>query len=259
MKNIIRSQLYQLRKERLVWIIYVGLLLMPIANIFLQGELVLEGNYPTQAMLAENGAFFILQPLMFLFTLVGFVCSGDFPDKTSNYELMIGHKRIEVYFGRVIPCLIVGVIGFAVMASLPLVVNTVMHGWGTKLDVGEIVLRYTLLIFPVIRILCTAVFFAFIAKNPYIVMAAGYFVFMIGGSSATMLNLGTSPILGITNMNMLCIFDSWYTYGLDGKMNYIYEASLSAGQIAGTIIVSLITSALFLYLGYVYFRKDDLN
>ena len=55
MKNIIRSQLYQLRKERLVWIVYIGLLLMPIANIFLQGELTLKGDYPTQAFLAENG------------------------------------------------------------------------------------------------------------------------------------------------------------------------------------------------------------
>ncbi|MBQ7980252.1 MAG: ABC transporter permease subunit, partial [Oscillospiraceae bacterium] len=258
-KNIIKSQLYQLRKESLVWIVFVGLLLMPLGNIFLQGELTLEGNYPTQAMLAENGAFFTLMPLMFLFTLVGFVCCGDFIDKTSNYELMTGHKRIEVYFGRVIPCLIVGVIGFAVMTALPLIVNTAMHGWGTKLDVGEIVLRYTLLIFPAVRILCTAIFIAFIAKNPYALMIVGYFAFMLGGVGATMLKLGESPILGITNMNMLCIFDSWATYGLEGNMNYIYDASLSAGEITGTIVVSIIASAVFLYLGYVFFHKDDLN
>ncbi len=259
MKNIIKSQLYQLRKERMVWLVYIGLLLMPIANIFLQGELTLEGNYPTQAFLAENGFFYVFISLMFLFTLAGFAGCGDFLDKTVNYELMTGHKRIEVYLGRVIPCLIIGVIGFAVMTALPLIVNTAMHGWGTKLDVGEMVLRYCLLVFPIIRILCTALFFVFVIKNPYIVMALGYLVYCIGGMSAGLFKLGMSPILGITNINMLCIFDSWYTYGLDGKMNYIYEASLSAGQITSTIIVSLVTSAIFLYLGYVYFHKDDLN
>ena len=171
MKNIMKSQLYQLRKERLVWLVYIGLLLMPIANIFLQGELTLEGDYPTQAFLAENGFFYVFVSLMFLFTLAGFAGCGDFLDKTVNYELMTGHKRIEVYLGRVIPCLIVGVIGFAVMTALPLIVNTAMHGWGTKLDIGEMVLRYCLLIFPIIRILCTALFFVFVIKNPYIVMA----------------------------------------------------------------------------------------
>lgn len=260
MKNIIKSQLYQLRKERLVWMVFVGFLIIPMSNIFLEGEMVLMGDYPTQVMLSEMGMLFTIFPLMFLFTLVGIMCCGDFMDKTSNYELMTGHKRAEVYFGRVIPCIIVGVICFTVLVSVPIIVNTVMHGWGTKLDVGEIVLRHVLMIFPVFRILCTAVFAAFIIKNPYILMALGYVTFAIGGiSSSSMFEERMSPVLGMTNLNMLSTFESWATYGIEGNMNYIYDASLTAGQIASTIIVSLAAGAVFIYLGYVFFHTDDLN
>jgi hypothetical protein len=196
---------------------------------------------------------------MFVFTFVGFVCCGDFPDKTSNYEIMTGHKRTEVYFGRVIPCLVFGVICFLIIAFAPIILNTAIHGWGTKLDVGQMILRYTLLIFPITRIFCTAIFIAFVVKNPYIMMGTGYAASMLGGISGGFLKEAKSPFLGITNINMLCMFDSWFTYGLEGNENYIYDASLSTGQIAGTIIVSLAASIVFLYLGYVFFHTDDLN
>ena len=82
---------------------------------------------------------------------------------------------------------------------------------------------------------------------------------MLSGIGAVFFKEGKSLFLGLTNINMLCMFDSWSTYGLEGNENYIYDASLSAGQISGTIIVSLVVSVIFLYLGYVFFHTDDLN
>lgn len=259
MKCIIRSQLYQLCKERMIWIVFVGVMLVPFLNILVEGVINCEGNYPTQVYLYDMSFMSIVVSLIFIFTFAGFVCCGDFLDKTSNYEIMTGHKRTEVYFGRVIPCLSVGVICFMIIVLAPIITNTVLHGWGTKLDVGQIVLRYVLLLFPVIRIFCTAIFIAFVVKNPYIVMGAGYIAFNIGGLSLGLFKEAKSLFLGITNLNMLCVFESWSTYGLEGNENYIYDASLSAGQIFGTIVVSLVASVVFLYLGYVFFHTDDLN
>ncbi len=259
MKNIIKSQLYQYSKNSIVWIVFAGCLLLPVANIFMEGHLTRGGDYPTETCLFENGMFYVLTSLMFLFTFAGFACCGDFTDKTTNYELMAGHRRIEVYFGRVIPCLVTGTICFAVMVFCPLVVNTALHGWGTRLDAGQMILRYALLIFPAIRILCTSVFVAFIVKKPLAMAALGYAAFMTCGICYTAFDMGDTVALGITNINMLCTFESWSTYGLGSRMHYAFDASISAGEIVGTIVASLAAGALFLYLGYVFFRRDDLN
>lgn len=259
MKDIVRSQLYQLRKERVIWLVFIGILLIPFIGILAEGVINCEGDYPTQTYLSDMSIISISGSLMFVFSFTGFVCCGDFGDKTSNYEIMTGHRRIEVYFGRVIPCLAVGVICFIIIIFAPIIVNTAMHGWGNQLDMGQTLLRYTLLIFPIIRIFCTAIFISFVVKNAYILMAVGYGAFMLSGIGAVFFKEGKSLFLGLTNINMLCMFDSWSTYGLEGNENYIYDASLSAGQISGTIIVSLVVSVIFLYLGYVFFHTDDLN
>ena len=49
------------------------------------------------------------------------------------------------------------------------------------------------------------------------------------------------------------------TIGLDAKMNYIFEASLNAEIVWGTIIASVGFGVAALYLGYVFFKNDEMN
>lgn len=88
-------------------------------------------------------------------------------------------------------------------------------------------------------------------------MGIGYVLLMLQVSP--MFPIKSNYLLGISNLSMLGTIDMWTTYGLDGELNYIFEAYLGAGDIAGTVLASLAASLLSLFLGYIFFKNDDIN
>ena len=86
----------------------------------------------------------------------------------------------------------------------------------------------------------------------------GYAVFMVSMFLGEILN-AFNAFLGITNMYQLLLVEKWVTFGLGGDLNYIYEAHLSAGVIVQTILASVVFGVGSLYLGYIYFKNNDLN
>ena len=71
---------------------------------------------------------------------------------------------------------------------------------------------------------------------------------------------GDLTFLGTGNLQMLFDFTSWSTYTLVGEKEImVYDAALSTGDVAGTVLASVLIGGLFLILGYLYFEKDDLN
>ncbi len=258
MLNIMKSQIYQLKKDKLIVFVFIAVFFMQNFNILMDKFLGMEET-TTDIYVVSNGIFIAFNAVLFVLILTAQLCNADFMDKTTNYELMSGHQRKEVYLGRVIPCIIICIIGGVFMMVSPVIISLILNGWGTKLDAGEIILRGVLLIFPMLRLICEFIFLSFLIKNSYIVMILGYFVFMFGSSAILFLPDSQSLILGVSNINELCFVDIWVTYGLEEDMNYIYEASLDISQIVGTIIISIIMSVISLYLGYVFFKNDDLN
>ena len=66
-------------------------------------------------------------------------------------------------------------------------------------------------------------------------------------------------VLGLTNMGMLAKVDMWTSFGLGGDIYYIYLTELPLDQIITTIVVSLAVGAAALFLGYMFFKNDDMN
>lgn len=265
MKGIIKSQFYQLKHERLLMLVFVVLFAFMLIQAFLLSGMA--DNQTTDMYLADNNFSMIFTALTFPFAATGFMCGSDFRDKTLNYEIMSGHMRYEIYFGRVVPCLIVSVLGFLVLMFAPILQNTLMHGWGTEIRMDHMLIRIAMLAFPVLRLSCMAVFITFFCKNRYILTGIGCMYFMVFELLLNALGVVQaaaegiySGILSYTSITMLLTLDSWHTYGLEAAdINYIFDASLSGGEIASTVIFSLAFSALFLGMGYVFFKNDDLN
>jgi len=263
MLNVIKSQLYQFRKERITKLLFFGLIAMFILIPFIA---VIQAKVMTTPMtgatgggyFASNLRFFIFMPLVYVAAVVAQICGQDFVDKTANYELMSGRRRYQSYFGRVIPSVIIGTIGFLIIAATPVITVTVINGWGDKISVWNVVLRYALMIFPTIRVACEFVFFTFLIKNPYIVMGLGYLYSMVSMYAEIFPSDGF-VFFGSTNIILLSMVDIWTNYGLEGDINFIYESALPSSDIIGTIVISLIVSAAALLLGYVFFKNDDMN
>lgn len=258
MRDIIKSQLYQLKKNKLAAIVFIGLAAVLTAMVFMlvglnDDKSLNAGCYYFAFYLSVTNTC----SMMFSVVAVGEMCAGDFTDKTANYELMSGHTRKEVYFGRVIPCLAVGTLGSFFLVLLPLIITTAVYGWGTKLSAGAAALRLGLMLFPIIRIVCEFIFITFVVKNPYAVMGIGYLTLMLGQSDPLLQS--DSVLLGVTNIGFLSRVDSYYVYGLNGEVHFIFDGSLGLSEIIGTIAASVIVGGLAIYMGYVFFGKDDLN
>jgi len=259
MKQIMKAQLYQLKRNKLIYVIFFGLVFMQcttlLGEIGFSSKTVTAGTY-----VAEGGSYVMSVALIFALVLTGVICGEDFIDKTINYELMSGHLRRELYFGRALLSLLIGTAGTIILNIVPVIAACMMNGWGNEVSAWEVFLRYMLSVFPVLRMICEFVFISYIVKNSYIVMALGFVVSMAGDAWIGLFGEGNLLFLGTGNLHMLFDFTAWSTYTLVGEKEIIiYDAALSSGNVAGTIAASVLIGGLFFILGYLYFEKDDLN
>lgn len=259
MINIMRAQLYQLKRTGLIGIVFVCVLIMQITTLI--GEMnFLDSTITAGKYVAENGTAVAFVSLIFALVFTGEVCGADFVDKTTNYELMGGHLRKEVYFGRAMISLCIGTIGALILNALPVVIAYILGGWGSEVSFLDIFFRYLLSVFPVVRIICEFIFLSYIVKNAYIVMAGGVVISLVGSGWTEMFPNGSPKYTGMGNLSEIFDLPFWGTYTLVGEKNIVvYDAALSAGDVADTILSSVIFGGMFLLLGYLYFKKDDLN
>lgn len=260
MRSLLKSQLYQLRKSSIVWTIFAAVMLLQVLLLF--GEWAYQGEeVPADTYVATNGGQIIWVSIMFAIVFAGYVCGADFTDKTINYELLSGHTRKQVYFGRAVISMVGGCLGSMLIMAVPVVISVAACGWGTDVKAGEIILRYALSALPILRLICECIFLTYVIKKPYITMAGGFLTYILGMLLPDLVGKTDSVLLGITNISKLTEFESWSTYTLDNTVDLIvvYGAKLSAGDIASTIFASAIIGGLFLATGYLYFNRDDLN
>jgi hypothetical protein len=259
MWNIIKAQLYQLRKNKKLLFIGIAVIIMEFTNVF--GEALYEGSsFVFADYLAENGANMVAISYLFIIPLVAEICGGDFKDKTANYELMAGHTRKDIYTARVILSIICGLLGAVLVMSIPIIYGTATCGLNRYLSVSGFLYRCLIAIFPMIRIICVFVFLSFLIKNSYIVMFLSILTFSLGEILMTFQS-GFTEMLGMTNIISLFSFDVWSVYSgttSDAVLHTAYDTSLSMGYTVGTIAISLVMGGLFLYMGYSYFKRDDL-
>lgn len=260
MNNIIKAQLIQLRKDKIVRFIFLGVLAVTLIMVVMitntnSGDFIVTGG--EQALMLFTMTQLVAQFFLYLFTAQA--CGVDFTDKTVNYEIMSGHTRREVFFGRVIPTLVIGTVGTMILIAAPVVANVIiLGGWGDKVSLTDMILRFLLMAFPIARLMCEYIFLIFIIKNPYIVMGISYLLCMILG-----INVPATRdhcfVLGISNMNALTVIKQWHSFGLSGDLFYIYETGLTADFVLPTIIVSVAIGAVALLLGYTFFKNDDMH
>lgn len=256
MRNILKGQLFMLPKYRISHFAFIGIALINVAVTYfnIQSSSDLIQNAGVFACIADSANS--LLSVTYIFIMTAQFCLSDFSDKTSYYELMGGHTRLEVYFGRAIPCLVLGTLGTLLLMVIPDIAATVLLGWGSDVPVGQIVIRRLLLVFPILRLGCEFVFLSFLMKHTVAVMVTGYLVYMFGWSVSM---VSQSPWLGMTSISLLYQTDIWTTYGLDSEIHFAFGASLQAETVASVILFSLVIAAISLFMGYFFFKKDDMN
>ena len=264
MKNIIKSVAYELKKTKAIRVTFIiGLLFM-----LLEGLLNIDPSdntmpHSTSQLVAEFSGSNIMILTFIAAVLVGYMCSGDFRDKVVNYEIMSGHSRREVFISRFIPTTLVSAFMITVLQFSLMLPGAFIYGWGGTVSLRDVIVRDLLLFFPIMRICAFLVIISFIVKSQYLMMAIGYGMITFFGLLEQLEINKSSFVTSISNINMLFDFKGWSTYNLDpvdGIVQYTsYNSAVSSGMILWTIVVSLLVTAFYMFVGYSIFRRDELN
>lgn len=264
MLDIIRSQLYLLKKRSLMTTVFICVLMFAVtiyaANIIIT---LPENDKPGAGSFAVSLASSVSNAaVIFLALNTAYICCRDFSDKTANYEILMGHTRRDVYFGRYITVLISGIIGSFIIMLTPPLIASLVFGWGNDVSMSGVLFRYMLLIFPVIRIVSEMAFLSFAVRKTEYAMIGCFMTYMVTNSMISMglVHDSGSVLMASSNINGLLSIDTWAVYGMGSdSTHYMYDTGIAGGYIAKTVIFSLICSAVFSFIGYSFFRSDDIS
>jgi len=199
----------------------------------------------------------------FVILMTARIMGWDYTDKTLNYELMAGHSRRDVYWSRVFLSLVMIMVGCIIYLFLPLFLFGVVNGWGYTSDMGDIILRYGLSFLPLFRLAGECVLLTVLLKNCYMSMIIGYVLY----ESSGIIMLVLEPLVDIewtvqlcfVNFKNLLYMDKSRLQYINGEDVMVYQTALEPELIIGTIGVSLVVGIACLGLGYLYFKKSDMN
>lgn len=264
MKNIIRSMTYELKKTKAIRVTFiVGLLF-----VLLEGFLNIDpssDNMPqnTSQLVADNGSSNILIFVFVASILVGYICSGDFRDKVINYEILSGHSRKQVFISRFIPGVLLVAFLITILQFSMMIPGAILYGWGDAVSLKDVIIRTLLAFFPAVRFSAFIVVIAFIVKSQNIMIGVGYALFEFCGI-VEQFGIGKNSYANsIYNWKLLFDFKGVPAKGVDAADAVVkytsYTSTVHGQMVLWTILISLIMTAIYMFVGYSLFRRDDLS
>lgn len=261
MINIIKAQNYQIKGDIVIISTFLLCLVIPFLGILLDVENPGEMTGSMCLITMGEGYAMILAVVSVIFT--GRICGWDFADKTMNYEVLSGHSRWSVYWGRVLASLFWGLIAGIVIMALPLMVMTLLHGWGQSVEFGTVFPRLLLLVLTQGRLICELVLLTFLFKNGYVSMILGWVFYASGVVFSIVIEESFDIQMDVqfvsTNMSGLMQFDNYSSQYIGGQDVMVFEGGIAQALVGKTVLWSLVVGALCLLAGFLYFRKCDLD
>lgn len=261
MWNIMKAQNYQIKRDNLVICGFLVCLLLPVFGMYLDdaGLDGMDGGLFTVSMF---GFFPFLLPLLSII-IVTRICGWDMNDKTINYELLSGHSRAQVYFGRAFLSLLWTMLGGILVTLLPILFVTVFKGWGNSLDFGDAAVRYAVMLFPGFRWACELILLTFLVRNSHAAAVLSFVLFEGGAIFSTVLEEMTDTKvdvqLVISNLIKLADVSNFREKLIGGNVVSVYEAVLDSKLMSDSVAISLAVGIICLLCGYEVFRRRDMS
>ena len=265
MFNLIKAQNYQLKRDNfMIYVILFSLAYTALITYFGIDEGIRTGEMNGGLFLASNGEAY---SFLYLFPVLGFtsrICGWDFNDKTINYEVLAGHKRSDIFLSRLLVSFLWVFIGALVMTILPVGVITLIYGWGVNMSFGAALARFALCFLVLLRLTCGFICMTFLVRNCFITLIFGYLLAEIEMIVAMMVNEFSKTIkitwqLATGNLLALMDFSNYELGYVDGEDVVHFITDMEPSLLIGTIVCSLVLSAVYLLLGYTVFRKSDIR
>lgn len=264
MFNVMKAQRYQLLRSNLTYCIFLFALGISafICLISLPASIPFEQMTGSLWFVCMHGSYPMFLPMLTILFVI-MICGSDLGDKTINYEVLTGTKRSGVYFGRVIMSEIMSVLCCLVTVGAPILFLTAVNGWGNAMTVSDVTLRIVSMIFPIIRLTAFFTFFAFLFKSEVAVGVTAFIALMIEMMLCSLEEIFDPSVLAslLSVFSLTRIFkieNIGFDY-IDGKDVQVVKDLLETSTAMNTVISGIVGTAVLLIIGYMIFRKRDMN
>lgn len=259
MKGIIKSQLYETKVTLSMWIaIVVAFSLVIMEWIGTVEYYAGSGPLTGTVMLGETDAS-LISIYLFCFIIAHFMCR-DWKNKTIYLDVLSGYSRKEVFFGRLIPAFVIGVIAVLVLTYGHVVCQSIVGGWGSNLTLADIAINVLVYVLMLFRLTGELALFSMIIKRTSVVVIL---FLILDYMEFFFIVLGGAPI------EFPWFFGMFLSHGITAPS--VNEAFNEAGEIVqvysfGTLqdnmimmVSSAVIGAVGLLIAYRMFRKKQLS
>ena len=182
--------------------------------------------------------------------LVGALIAKEYSQGTIKNFLAYGKRREEFYLAKFVSMVIAVTIILAVMTILPTIVVTLMNGWGQAFEISQLLGMIKTFVASVIAGSAVAALAMIIAT-------------LVKGNGAT-IGITVAIFIGIPTL-------AGFLYGIYPLFDRVYEVlpfynsalatSIKAGNgdLLRSVIISLVTIAISLFVGIKIFKSQDIK
>lgn len=182
--------------------------------------------------------------------LVGALIAKEYSQGTIKNFLAYGKRREEFYLAKFVSMVIAVTIILAVMTILPTIVVTLMNGWGQAFEISQLLGMIKTFVASVIAGSAVAALAMIIAT-------------LVKGNGAT-IGITVAIFIGIPTLAV-------FLYGIYSWFDRVYEVlpfynsalatSIKAGNgdLLRSVIISLVTIAISLFVGIKIFKSQDIK
>ncbi|HET7658477.1 MAG TPA: ABC transporter permease [Bacillales bacterium] len=250
MGNLIRSELFKLRKDRSFWvlscIILAYALFVPIFQFFDNGPQYSTGIKIYLNALAGNNYITKLVPCI----LAGFFISSEYSIGTMKSMASTGSSRERIYVAKFIAFTIGAVLLSLLYPVMNGVTASLLFGFGDIPQITEIdflVQTISLLILYAAAFASIMALFAFILTDSGKTIGLSFLFFLLFDSILQALSARFS------------IFETVYDYSVFKLFMDISKVNLESGELLKLILVPILTCIGFGILGYLVFRRKEIK
>lgn len=264
MFNVMKAQMYQLLRNNGTYYTFLAGLGVSLFQCFVLADGSYSGQLEGSVWLFVIGSGMpVILPMLSL-AFVAMICGGDMGDKTINYEMLTGTRRSHVFMGRAVVSLIMSAACAFVTLALPILVIWAVNGWGNFMTVSDVALRVGTVIFPVVRMTAFFIFAIFLFRSS---VAAALFGYMTVMAELLMSALAEELLpdsalrsqLSVDLIEKVLIPNNIGIDYVDGKDVQVVKDLLEMSDVSTAAISGLAGTAVFLLIGYLVFRRQDMN
>ena len=263
MYNIIKSLNYFIRRDVPSIVTFVFTASIPVIVIFFmikEGFITFREVTGGMYYVGVAGDFFVFG-IVAVLLLSSRIMGADAGDKTINHEILSGKKRSTVYLGRFFTGLIDGAFIMWILLMIPSFYFSIFNGWGLSVSFTDVMLRYVLIMFIYLRLsafflLVTSIFDGFgkglICGFTYIEL-----ILMISSVVESLTDFRFGTLFALTNLSDIIYFENSQPMVINGVRVTRYISEISDVYIFKTVIVSIVTTIMYGFIGAYIFKRRD--